>query len=64
MCDVLMPGCWKVYLRPNDSSKVWITAPSGEGGKFCMVAYEAAIAGNQEACELRPAIDKFFWDNF
>lgn len=64
MCNVLMSGCWKVYLVPDDGSKVWISAPQGEGGEFCRVAYEAAIAGKQAADELRQAIDKFFWDNF
>lgn len=48
----------------NDPAKVWIFAPSGEGGDFCREELEAVVAAGKLYGDVEGAVERFFWENF
>lgn len=49
----------------DDTGKVWIGAPSGEGGDFCRSEVEAVLSveGTPEEVAGR-RLERYFWEKF
>jgi hypothetical protein len=60
-----MPGGWRIAPSAcGDDNKIWIAAPSGEGGDFCKEEFEKVMSAGFMIGEMAPAIERFFWENF
>lgn len=46
------------------ADKVWIGAPSGEGGDFDRLEFEAVLTMGRLFGDIPQALDRYFWENF
>jgi hypothetical protein len=52
---IATPCTFQVFCT-SDPAKVWVTAPSGEGGEFPADEVAAAMAAD--------LLESYFWENF
>lgn len=55
---------WYTGASIMNPAKVWIQSPTGEGGDFCRVEFEAAVAAGELCGDVAGAVERFFWENF